>query len=209
VRVLVGDDHPLIREAVRRRLEATPDIEVAAEATSGEEVLELLEHESDVDVAILDIHMPPINGLETTAIIRERFPSVEVLILTGSAELLVVLEGLRMGAKGYLLKHRDAESLVNAVRLVAKGNVLIDPELVDAVAKHLSRNSKLPEESLTRREIELLQLVATGRANAEIGRTLHLSEGTVKADLSRVVAKLGANDRTSAVAQAFRRRLID
>jgi two-component system response regulator DegU len=199
----------LIREAVRRRLEATPDIEVAAEATSGEEVLELLEHESDVDVAILDIHMPPINGLETTAIIRERFPSVEVLILTGSAELLVVLEGLRMGAKGYLLKHRDAESLVNAVRLVAKGNVLIDPELVDAVAKHLSRNSKLPEESLTRREIELLQLVATGRANAEIGRTLHLSEGTVKADLSRVVAKLGANDRTSAVAQAFRRRLID
>jgi DNA-binding NarL/FixJ family response regulator len=199
----------LIREAVRRRLEATPDIEVAAEATSGEEVLELLEHEPDVDVAILDIHMPPINGLETTAIIRERFPSVEVLILTGSAELLVVLEGLRMGAKGYLLKHRDAESLVNAVRLVAKGNVLIDPELVDAVAKHLSRNSKLPEESLTRREIELLQLVATGRANAEIGRTLHLSEGTVKADLSRVVAKLGANDRTSAVAQAFRRRLID
>jgi DNA-binding NarL/FixJ family response regulator len=206
---VVGDDHPLIREAVRRRLEATPDIEVAAEAASGEEVLELLEGEPGVDVAILDIHMPPINGLETTAIVRERFPSVEVLILTGSAELLVVLEGLRVGAKGYLLKHRDAESLVNAVRLVAKGNVLIDPELVDAVAKHLSKNSKLPEESLTRREIELLQLVAMGRGNAEIGRTLHLSEGTVKADLSRVVAKLGANDRTSAVAQAFRRRLIE
>jgi DNA-binding NarL/FixJ family response regulator len=209
VRVVVGDDHPLIREAVRRRLEATPDIEVAAEAASGEEVLALLEGEPGVDVAILDIHMPPINGLETTAIIRERFPSVEVLILTGSAELLVVLEGLRVGAKGYLLKHRDAESLVNAVRLVSKGNVLIDPELVDAVARHLSRNTKLPEESLTRREIELLQLVAMGRANADIGRTLHLSEGTVKADLSRVVAKLGANDRTSAVAEAFRRRLID
>jgi DNA-binding NarL/FixJ family response regulator len=209
VRVVVGDDHPLIREAVRRRLQATPDIEVTAEASNGDEVLGLLESEPDVDVAILDIHMPPGNGLETTAIIRERFPSVEVLILTGSAELLVVLEGLRVGAKGYLLKHRDAEYLVNAVRLVAKGNVLIDPELVDAVAKHLSRNSKLPEESLTRRETELLQLVAMGRANAEIGRTLHLSEGTVKADLSRVVAKLGANDRTSAVAQAFRRRLIE
>jgi DNA-binding NarL/FixJ family response regulator len=160
-----------------------------------------------VDLAIVDIHMPPMSGLEATAMIRERHPDVEVLILTGSAELLVVLEGLRMGAKGYLLKHRDSQYLLDAVRLVARGNVLIDPDLIEAVARHLSRTSPR-EEAMTRREVEMLQLAALGRGNAEIARVLHVSEGTVKADLSRVMSKLGANDRTSAVAAAFRRRLI-
>jgi DNA-binding NarL/FixJ family response regulator len=209
VRVVVGDDHPLIREAIRRRFQATEDIELVGEAASGEEILELLAKEDgSVDLAILDIHMPPVDGIETTRMIREKHPEVEVLILTGTAELVVVLDGLRMGAKGYVLKHRDAQFLIDAVRLVANGNVMIDPDFVDALAEHLTR-SKDPDDSLTRREVELLQLVALGRNNSEAGHTLLVSEGTVKADLHRIMSKLGANDRTSAVAEAFRRRLIE
>lgn len=205
---MLGDDHPLIRDAIRRRLQATPDIDLVGEASSGEGVLDLLSRDDEVDVAIVDVHMPPINGLEATLLIRERHPGVEVIILTGSAELPVVLEGLRAGAKGYLLKHRDAEYLIDAVRLVARGTVLIDPDLIEAVARHLSREATR-DEAMTRREVEMLQLAALGRGNAEIARALHVSEGTVKADLSRVMSKLGANDRTSAVAEALRRRLIE
>jgi DNA-binding NarL/FixJ family response regulator len=207
VRVLVADDHPLIREAIRRRLEAAPDIQLAGEARSGEEVLQLMMENGDlIDVAILDIEMAPLGGLETTEIIRQRHPGTEVLILTGSAEPLVVLEGLRKGAKGYLLKHRDSQQLLNAVRLVAAGTVVIDPDLIEAVAAHMEGG---PTEILTRREVELLQLVALGRKNAEIAQTLFLSESTVKLSLTHIMTKLGANDRTSAVAEAFRLRLIE
>jgi DNA-binding NarL/FixJ family response regulator len=207
VRVVVADDHPLIREAIRRRLEAASDIELVGEAASGEGVLELLTgNDVPIDLAILDIQMAPLSGLETTEIIRARHPGTEVLILTGTAEPLVVLDGLRKGAKGYLLKHRDSQQLLNAVRLVAAGTIVIDPDLIEAVAAQMGGG---PAEILTRREIELLQLVALGRTNGEISQTIYLSESSVKLGLTKIMTKLGANDRTSAVAEAFRLRLIE
>ena len=207
MRVVIADDHPLIREAIRRRLEAASDIELAGEAASGEGVLELLTGNDDpIDLAILDIHMAPLSGLETTEIIRQRHPGTEVLLLTGTAEPLVVLDGLRKGAKGYLLKHRDSQQLLNAVRLVAAGTIVIDPDLIEAVAAQMGGGQA---EILTRREIELLQLVALGRTNGEISHTLYLSESSVKLGLTKIMTKLGANDRTSAVAEAFRLRLIE
>lgn len=210
IRVIVGDDHPMIREAIRRRLTGVPDIVLAGEAANGEEVLALLAGAEDpVHVAILDIHMPPMNGLETAEAIIRTYPGVEILILTGAAESEVVLEGFRRGAKGYLLKHRDARQVIEAVRLVARGTIVIDPDLVDAVVLQMTRTGREPETALTSRELEVLKLVASGRPNSEIGRALFVSSSTVKADLVQIMQKLEANDRTSAVAEAFRRRLIE
>jgi DNA-binding NarL/FixJ family response regulator len=209
IRVVVGDDHPLIREALRRRLAVPEDIDLIGEASSGDELVQLIETlRGQVDVAVVDIHMPPTDGLEATETIRDRFPHLEVLILTGSEDSKAVLDGLRRGAKGYLLKHRDAAQIIEAIRLVARGTVVIDPDLVDSVARGMTADDR-HSETLTARELELLQLVAVGRANVEIAATLHVSEGTVKGDLSRIIAKLHASDRTSAVAEAFRRRLIE
>jgi DNA-binding NarL/FixJ family response regulator len=207
VRVVVGDDHPLIREAIRRRLQATSDIELVGEAASGEEVLELVERAAgNVDVAIIDIHMPPLNGLETIAMLRARDPRIEILILTGRPELIVLLEGMRFGAKGFVLKHRDAQQLTDAIRVVARGEVLIDPELMEPLARFLMRSSG-GREALTSSEVDLLELAASGLTNAQIGQALSTSEEEAKKDLLGLLVRLEANQRSDTVADAFRQRL--
>lgn len=210
VSVLIADDHSLVRQGLRRFLDGAEEIRVVAEASNGAEAVRLTERHRP-DVALLDIRMGEVDGLEAARRIRERSPDTSVVILTAYDDRRLVVEAVRAGARGYVLKARDAEHLVQTVRLAAEGNLVIDPEVVVAVADELSeaadRDRAVP--TLTQRELEVLQLLAFGHTNRQIGEKLYISPDTVKTHLEHIYQKLGASDRTSAVAEALRRRLID
>ncbi|MEX2457397.1 MAG: response regulator transcription factor [Actinomycetota bacterium] len=210
IRVVVADDHHLVREGLRRFLSTAVDIEVLGEASTGAEAVELVaEHRPTIGV--LDINMPELDGISATRRIRERSPETRVIILSAYDERRYVVEAVRAGASGYLLKTRDASHLMNAVRMVAEGHMVIDPDLVVFVAEELraARRQDPAVMELTPKELEVLQQLASGATNREIGERLFVSIDTVKAHLGHISQKLGTSDRTAAVAEAFRRRLID
>jgi DNA-binding NarL/FixJ family response regulator len=212
IKVLIADDHSLVRQGLRRYLETAGDIEVVAEASNGEEVLRLMANGAgDADVVLLDIRMPDMDGLETARFLQQRYPSVGVVMLTAYDDREFVVEAVRSGARGYVLKARDAEHLIQTVRLVAGGNMVIDPQLAMALADELShtRERDRRAESLTAREIEVLQQLAFGHTNKDIADQLFISPDTVKTHLEHIFEKLGASDRTAAVAVALRRQIIE
>ena len=212
IRVLIADDHSLVRQGLRRYLEMAGDIEVVGEASNGEEVLSLMSNGvGEPDIVLLDIRMPEMDGLEAARRIQQRHPSVGVVMLTAYDDRQFVVEAVRAGARGYVLKARDAEHLIQTVRLVAGGNMVIDPQLVVALAEELStvKERDRKAETLTAREIEVLQLLAFGHTNRDIAERLYISPDTVKTHLEHIFEKLGASDRTAAVAEALRRRLIE
>jgi DNA-binding NarL/FixJ family response regulator len=210
IRVVIADDHSLVRQGLRRYLEMADGIEVVGEASTGGEAVDLVERERP-DIALMDIRMPEMDGLEATRTITARYPEIGIVMLTAYDDRHFVVEAVRAGARGYVLKARDAEHLTQTVRLVAGGNMVIDPQLVVVladelnVAKHRERNAQ----SLTEREVEILQLLAFGHTNRDIAEKLFISPDTVKTHLEHIYQKLGASDRTAAVAEALRRRLID
>jgi DNA-binding NarL/FixJ family response regulator len=210
IRVSIADDHSLVRQGLRRYLETADDIEVVGEASNGREAVVLAER-TKPDVAIVDIRMPDMDGIEAARAIRDKVPDTRVVILTAYDERHFVVEAVRAGARGYVLKTREAEQLIQTVRLVAEGNMVIDPQLVVAVADELSaaKERDRSAETLTERELEVLQLLAFGHTNRDIGQKLFISPDTVKTHLEHIFQKLGANDRTAAVAEALRRRLIE
>ena len=212
ITVVIADDHALVREALRSYLEGEADIQVVGEASNGHEVLALMGGGSEVpDVVLMDVRMPGMDGLQTAWRIREQFPSVAVIMLSAYDDHQFVVEAVRAGALGYVLKTKDADHLVRAVRLVAKGNMIIDPAVVVALAERLSGRTDHDREAgtLTARELEVLQLLAFGHTNKEIASGLSISTDTVKTHLEHVFDKLGASDRTAAVAEALRRHLIE
>jgi DNA-binding NarL/FixJ family response regulator len=211
IRVLIADDHSLVRQGIRRYLEMADDIEVVGEASNGEEALRLMENGDRLDIALLDIRMPEMDGLEAARKIQRLHPSVGVIMLTAYDDRQFVVEAVRAGARGYVLKARDAEHLIQTVRLVAGGNMVIDPQLVVALAEELGqgRGRDRKTETLTAREVEVLQLLAFGHTNRDIADRLFISPDTVKTHLEHIFDKLGASDRTAAVAEALRRRLIE
>src|SRR5688500_15846030 len=212
IKVLIADDHSLARHGLRRYLESAGDIEVVGEASNGVEALALMGNGAgDADVVLLDIRMPEMDGLETARRIHQEHPRVGVVMLTAYDDRQFVVEAVRAGARGYVLKARDAEHLVQTVRLVAGGNMVIDPQLVVALAEELSTAKERDRraETLTAREIEVLQLLAFGHTNRDIAERLYISPDTVKTHLEHIFEKLGASDRTAAVAEALRRRLIE
>jgi DNA-binding NarL/FixJ family response regulator len=210
IKVAIADDHSLVRQGLRRYLDTADDIEVVGEAATGEEALTLVEKASP-DIVLLDIRMPEMDGLEAARRVRDRFPQVGVIMLTAYDDRQFVVEAVRAGARGYVLKARDAEHLIQTVRLVAGGNMVIDPQLVVALAEELStvKERDRKAETLTAREIEVLQLLAFGHTNRDIAEKLFISPDTVKTHLEHIFEKLGASDRTAAVAEALRRRLIE
>ncbi|HEV3475063.1 MAG TPA: response regulator transcription factor, partial [Actinomycetota bacterium] len=206
IRVVLGDDHTLVRQGLRRAIEQTTDIDVVGEAATGTEILRVVK-ETEPDIAVLDIRMPEMDGIEAARHITGDRPEIGIVMLTAYDDRHFVVEAVRAGAKGYVLKTRDADHLLRTVRLVAEGNMVIDPELVVAVADELSsgdQGARGPEK-LTERELEILQLLAFGYTNREIGGRLFISADTVKTHLEHVYQKLGASDRTAAVAEAMRR----
>lgn len=210
ITVVITDDHTLVRQGLRRYLEEADGIEVVGEASTGNEAVSLVGR-SRPDVAILDIRMPEMDGIQAARAITEQHGDTRVIMLTAHDDRRLMVDAVRAGARGYVLKARDADHLVRSVRLVADGHLVIDPDLVSVLAEELSETPSRdrPAETLTDRELEILQLLAFGYTNKDIGERLYISPDTVKTHLEHVYQKLGASDRTAAVAEAFRRRLIE
>ena len=208
IRVLIADDQPLMRAGFKTVLEATGSIEVVAEANDGEEAIRAAEAHAP-DVVLMDIQMPKIDGIEAT----RRLPRHRVLILTTFGLDEYIVEALRAGASGFLLKDARPQELVGAVRAVAAGDAVLSAtvtrRLLDQVAHRLPAPvSDGALSSLTERELEVLRLLAGGRSNAEIAAALVVSEATVKSHVSNLLGKLGLRDRVQAVILAYETGLV-
>jgi DNA-binding NarL/FixJ family response regulator len=200
-RILIADDHSVVRQGLRMFLALDPDLEVVAEATDGMEALRLA-RELQPDVVLMDLLMPAMDGIAATQEIRRQLPDTEVLALTSVLEDASVVGAIRAGAIGYLLKNTEADELRHAIKAAAAGQVQLSPE----AAARLMREVRAPEspESLTERETDVLRLLAGGKANKEIAQTLSIGEKTVKTHVSNILAKLGVQSRTQAALYAAR-----
>jgi NarL family two-component system response regulator LiaR len=205
IQVLLVDDHRVVRQGLRMFLSLDPEIEVVGEAANGEEALKLV-GQLQPDVVLMDLLMPVMDGIESTKKIRKKFPDTEVIALTSVLEDASVVGAVRAGAIGYLLKDTDADELCQAIKSAAAGQVQLDPK----AAERLMREIRAPEspEKLTDREVEVLRLVAVGKANKEIANELFISETTVKTHVSNILMKLGVPSRTQAALYAVRIGLV-
>lgn len=200
---LIADDHEVVREGLRIALSRSPRIRVIGEAADGAAAVALTERRRP-DVVIMDLRMPDMDGLEATELVLEKVPETAVLIFTAYDERSLLERGLESGARGYILKEAPHETLVRAIEKVAAGETYVDPSLMaDVVA------GRTQSEVLTRREREILQLLADGMSNADVAAKLYISQETVKSHVRHILAKLEADTRTQAVAIALREAMID
>jgi len=212
--VVIADDQAVVRGGLRMILEAQPDLEVVGEATDGLEALDLI-RSLGPDVALMDIRMPELDGIEATRRVALTGAPTRVLVLTTYGMDEYVYDALKAGAAGFLVKTESPERLVEAVRVVARGEALLAPEitrrLVDRFVSGLRPGAPAPPEleELTDRELEVLRLIARGLSNAEIAKRLVVSEGTVKTHVARVLSKLGLRDRVQAVVYAYESGLVE
>jgi NarL family two-component system response regulator LiaR len=205
IRLLITDDHDVVRQGLRFYLRRDPEIEIVGEAADGEEAVEMARSHTP-DVVLMDLLMPRMDGIEATERIRAELPEVEVVALTSVLEDAAVTGAIRAGAIGYLLKDTKAEELSAAIKGAAAGQVQLAPE----AAARLVREVRVPErpEELTERETEVLVGVAQGRANKEIAHRLYVEERTVKAHVSSILRKLNFKSRTQAALYAMRTGLV-
>ena len=202
-RVIIADDHELARLGLRTMLEPEPDLEVVGEAATGREAVEL-SRRLEPDLVLMDIRMPDVDGLVATRAIKEELPRVSILIVTLSEDPDYLLEALRVGAAGYVLKDASRREVVAAVRQVLSGESPLDPKLAAQLIRRLAHQTPPKDQlakhgdELTQRELDVLRLVAEGKTNAEIAQSLFVSVGTVKVHVERIINKLGVSDRTQA-----------
>jgi DNA-binding NarL/FixJ family response regulator len=199
--VLVADDHAIVREGLQALISRAPDMKVVGEAANG---LEAVDHSvrQKPDVALIDLRMPELDGIHAIATIREKAPEVRTIILTTFSGDDDIYRALRAGAKAYLLKDSPREELLSCIRAVAQGNTWISPQ----AAAHLT--ARIGQGSLTDRELEVLQWMASGKSNKEIAVKLDISEGTIKVHVSHILRKFGVTGRTEAVAMAAKRGFV-
>ncbi len=204
IRILIVDDHPVVRDGVRAMLSLRPDFEVVGEASEGSEAIKLC-HRLRPDVVLMDLRMEGMDGVATTREITESIPTSRVLVLTTYDADSDILPAIEAGATGYMLKDAPREDLHRAVEATARGEAALSPSVA---AKLMGRVGSSGGARLTPREIEVLQLAASGNGNAGIAEELHLSQATVKYHLTQIYGKLGVPDRASAVAVAVDRGFI-
>lgn len=217
-RIVIIDDHQLFREGMKRILEFESSFDVLAEGDDGKQALDLVETYNP-DVVVMDINMPSVNGVEATKLLVEKYPETKVLILSIHDDESYVTHALKTGARGYLLKEMDADALIEAVKVVAAGGSYLHPKVTHNLVNEYRRLAteesgggnglkdieyRKPLHLLTRRECEVLQLLADGRSNKAIGEDLFISEKTVKNHVSNILTKMNVNDRTQAVVTAIK-----
>lgn len=208
IKVLLADDHHMVRAGIRQLLESASDIQVIAEAGDGEEAQALIQKHK-LDVAVLDIQMPKASGIEVTRWVRAQIPEIGVLILTAYDDDPYVTAVLQAGANGYVLKTASTDELIQAVRDVYEGKSVLDPAITRKLMSNLFKGSeKKVIDPLTDRELDVLRLAAKGFTNKAIGVQLNISDRTVQGHLAHIFAKLQANSRTEAVMRAVSLGLI-
>jgi DNA-binding NarL/FixJ family response regulator len=208
MRVLIADDHGIVRSGLRMLLESEEGIDVIAEAADGDEALQLAVAEQP-DLAILDVKMPGLNGLEATRAIRAEAPDVAVLILSMHDEERYLFEALKAGASGYVLKRAADSDLTDAIRAVERGEPFLTPEAQQALIRDVLGGGEARDDDLTPREEEVVKLVAEAHNNREIAELLGLAEKTVENHRSNAMRKLGMRDRVELVRYAIRRGLVE
>lgn len=209
---MVAEDHVLVREGTKEMLDREDDMAVVAEAGDGEEAVRLV-NEQDIDIVLMDIAMPKLNGIEATRQIKAISPDTAILVLTAYDDDAYVFALLEAGAAGYLLKDVSTADLVEAIRAVQAGESMLHPAIARKVVNRFSRrveegSEEAPFEELTERETEVLQLAGKGITNREIADSLSISRRTVQAHLSHIFSKLGVGSRTEAVVYALRKGLL-
>jgi DNA-binding NarL/FixJ family response regulator len=203
IKIMITEDQDLIRSSLQIVLNIEPDMEVISVAENGERALKLCEEEVP-DIILMDIHMPTLNGIEATKLIKERFPQVKIIILTTFQEMDYVIDALQAGAEGYLLKAIDTKDLAAGIRVIANGGTLITKEVAKVLfAEHIHKedhaNHKEDKTNLSKRELQVLRCIADGLTNQQISEKLYLSMGTVKNYVSNLYLKLDVSNRTEAI----------
>ena len=209
IKLLIADDHPVVREGLISMISREPDFKVVAEASNGLEAVNKAA-QFKPDVILMDLRMPELDGVEAIRQIAEADPDAKFIILTTFSDDEYIFKGIEVGARAYLLKDAPREELFKAIRAVYQGESLIQPVVASKVLSRfaeMSRQSQSPE-VLTERELEVLTLIAKGSANKEIAAELHISNSTVKTHIASIFQKLGTNDRTEAVTIALKKGII-
>jgi two-component system, NarL family, response regulator LiaR len=205
IRVLITDDHKVVRRGLRGFLELDPELEVVGEASNGKEAVDMTRR-LEPDVVLMDLLMPVMDGIEATREIREELPDTEVVALTSVLEYASVTRAIKAGAIGYLLKHTEADELCRAIRAGAAGKVQLAPEAASSLINEV--RAPASPEALTERETEVLKLIARGKANKEIAGELFIDETTVKSHVHSILSKLNVRSRTQAVLYSVRLGLV-
>jgi DNA-binding NarL/FixJ family response regulator len=203
IRVLLADDHPVVRAGIRAEIEEAEGIELIGEASSGEEALRLVE-ELLPDVLVLDVVMPGLDGVEVTRILSERFPDLGIVALSAYDENEFVFGVLSSGARGYVLKEEALDAIIDAIRISSRGGIWLSRRVQEKVMRRRARE----EVPLTRKELEVLRLIASGLSNKEIARELDITERTVRFHVGNILSKLWVSSRTEAVVEGLKRGLI-
>ncbi|HEX8860067.1 MAG TPA: response regulator transcription factor [Actinomycetes bacterium] len=204
IRLLIVDDHPVVRDGLRGVFTGDPDFEVVGEAGDGAEAVAMAER-NPTDVVLMDLRMPRMGGVEAIARLREAAPATRVLVLTTFDTDRDVLPAIEAGATGYLLKDAPRDELVRAVRAASRGESVLSPAVVGRL---MGQVRKPTQEALSRRELDVLKLIADGATNREAAGQLFVSEATIKTHLLHIYDKLGVRDRAGAVGEAYKRRLL-
>ena len=213
IKVLVADDHLIVREGLRLILETGADMQLVGEANNGQEAVELAASLAP-DVILMDLRMPVLDGMGAIEILRRERPQIAIVILTNFNEDELMVKGLAAGAKGFLLKDTDRETLLNTIRAAARGETLLQPEIMSRL---MQRTTTAPSKnagpfsriSLTERELEVLRAVARGERSKEIAVSLGITERTVKAHIASIFARLGVDNRAAAIAEAAKMGILE
>ena len=212
IKVMIVDDHPVVREGLRQLLEVGDNIQVIAEASSGLECLQLLE-KSSPNLIFMDIRMPGISGIEATRLVCQKYPHVKVIMLTIYEDDQYVTGAIQAGAKGYVLKNVSRDELIKIIGHVMEDQAFLDPSVTAPIFGRLQRGTRTPAQVkkslLTRRELEVLKGIVAGHTDREIAHSLFISEHTARSHIKSLYRKLGVSSRTKAVVKALHEKIID